>query len=191
MKMLGTQHKMDNREMIISYLVSEEGSVILTDKQKELMHRWDTADDLMRGQRYAPKEVAQLLTKKFDCSPATAWRYMEDASYVYGSTRKTSKNYLLALHAERIQTAIVLAEKQGKKDILPKLYDAYTKAISLLPSETKDNPAPTAIVFSISAEQAGGFLKKDLSPADAARIAEEKLKAKGVYVDFEEILKNV
>jgi len=187
MKMLGNQYKTDNREMIISYLVSEEGSVVLTDKQKELMHRWDVADDLMRSRRYTGNEVAKVLSKKFEYSVSVAFRDMEDARFVYGSTRKSNKQYLLALHVDRIEAAIVLAEQQGRKEILPKLYEVYTKALDKLPEDSKENNAPAAIIFNISTNQSLNLLPQDMTAADAARTAENKLTAKGLRLDIDDI----
>lgn len=182
-RMLSPAQRKSNQEMIIEYLVSPPGTVELTEKQRELFERWKLADQLLRAGRYTTKEVAQILAKQSDI--ATAWRDIDDARYVFGSTRKSNKTYLLQVHVERIEASIMLAKRVGRDDLLPKLYDAYTKAISMLPDDVKENVAPAAIIFNITEHNVTALTPDPLTAQEAENVLNKYLEDNNITLDID------
>jgi K+-transporting ATPase c subunit len=193
-KMLDSEHKKSNQEMIIDYMISESGAVALTPKQEELLERWTKADELLRTGRFNSREVANALVKIFASaskgySIATAWRDIEDARYVFGSTRKSNKTYRLAGHLDRIEEAMIVAQRSGDLKLLPKLFDAYTYALSMLKDDENKQQLPTAIIFNINMQNGSQLLDANFTPAEAQEQAKNALEAKGLsteYLDYED-----
>jgi len=148
---LVTDGKVDNREVIINYLTEPEGSVVLSEFQRELLKRWNYADDLMRSNVYSIREVEEMLVKKFEYSINTARNDVYDARTIFGTTRPVNKKYLLLIHAGRIEEMMIMAGQDGDFKNYAALAKEYTNAIKELPDDSKKKPAPTAIIFNLPA----------------------------------------
>lgn len=178
-KMMSANGKKSNLDVLIEYYVSEEGSVVLTAKQEELRVRIDQANDLLRDGKFSTREVARLLTKKFGIALSTAFKDIEGCRYVFGKTKKPGKYYNLNAHIEEISETIIWAKRNGREDLLPKLYNARTLALDRLPDDGKEVPAPAAIILNIT-QTNNTFLPPDFSPEDAQEAAKARLKERGV-----------
>lgn len=189
-KLLDTEHKKSHQERIIDYLVSDGRSLELTEHELYLLKRWRKADDFLGANRYTSKEVVHLLVKYFQSeergySIATAYRDIDDARFVFGSTRKMNKPYRLHAHLERLEEMMIYWQKKDGK-VFQKLADSYTYALSLIKDEGVEKPATPVIVLNFGA---GDFLPSDFTPADAEEVAKEVLENRGIasdYLDFEE-----
>lgn len=178
--MLESEDKIDNREAIINYLITDPGTVQLSEKQQKLLERWEFADKQMRSRKYRKPELLNILMKRFDIQRATANRDISDAQYVFSSVNKPNKNYLLAIHVDRIEDACVWAQQEGHFKLIPFLFAELTRAIKELPAEEQGNPTPAAIVFNIGAVNLGALTKEPMTDAEAFEIAKKRLEQKGV-----------
>lgn len=96
-----------NRDQIQLYLVSEEGTVPLTDKQKELLDRWSYADELIRQKEIRTREVqATMIIKKYGVSRATAYQDIVNAEAVFASSTPLNKRYRIQSRIEFIEQKI-------------------------------------------------------------------------------------
>lgn len=181
-KMLARQTKETSEDVIIRYYCSPQGMVELTEEQEAMRQRWEMADDLIRSNKYTAKQVASMLSNYFGTGVATARRDMDSAKTVFGSARPVNKRYLLAMNVELIQDAIVAVKKLGKPELLPKLFDSFTKAVMALPEDKGTAKAPTAIIFNIGKVEAEHLNINQISESDAERIARER----GAIIDLEE-----
>ncbi|OLY92283.1 hypothetical protein SAMN05444008_11549 [Cnuella takakiae] len=94
------------REAIELYLVSEEGTVTLTDKQQELLQRWEYADELIRQKEIRKREaIAKLIMFKFKVSRTTAYQDIVNAEHVFASSTPLNKRY-------KVQTRIEFLEEK-------------------------------------------------------------------------------
>lgn len=122
-----------NREAIELFLVSEEGSVELTDKQNDLLRRWTYADEVIRkGEVRGRETIAQLLIMKFKVSRATAYQDIVHAEQVFSSSTPLNKRFRIGLRIEFLEKKIdELYELQDNMSAvmleksLQKYYDCY------------------------------------------------------------------
>lgn len=187
-KMLDNKRKKSNIEQIISYLSTEEGAVILTDKQEEMLARLRQADDLLRKNKHSTKEVAKILLDIYkdrgvSYSTATAWRDIDDARAVFGTTRTVNKNYLVTSHIDEIDEAIKIAKSTQNFKLLPLLFDCKTKAIAHLPDDDSRKNAPPAIIFNITNNTA--IIGNEMSDDEAEQVVKEMMADKNIVVDVE------
>ncbi len=96
----------DNREAVELYLVSEEGSVSLTDKQKGLLNRWEYADELIRQNMWRREEISLMIQRKFTVSRATAYQDIVNAENIFSSSTPLNKRYRIQLRIELLETQI-------------------------------------------------------------------------------------
>lgn len=185
MKMLDRNSgKKSNIEAIVDYLVGAEGSVVLTDLQEAMMKRMRKADDLLYSGHHTHKEVADIIAKMFNQSRTQSRTDIENAKFVFGSTRKANKPYLLALHTERIESAIVMAQRAGRHDLVPKLFDSYTKAARALPDDPDESNESTAIIFNLTQNNLTVLTDSGINSESARVIAQKRLAEKGIVIDL-------
>lgn len=187
--MLDFDRKKSNVEVIIDYVSTEPGTVELTEKQSELLERFQKADELMRKNVHSSKEIANIMVKVFQTkeknySVRTAFKDMEDARYIFGSTRKTNKNYLVAAHLDEIDEAIKQMKSQGKIKELTLLFEVRTKALSQLRDDDASKRSAPAIVFNITNTQ--NVLNVAISEEEAEEAVREKMASKGITIDLDD-----
>ena len=183
MRLAGFAQARSNQEVVIDYLISQEGSVMLNDEQEMLLRRWQAADDIMRELKYRPKEAAQMLATRFGISISIAYKALADAAHVFGTTRKKNKPYLLALQIERIEALVILLERKGKHDILVKLLDTYTNALKLLPDDQEEKKIPSTIIFNVTHNEIKHVSDVELTPAEANEIVAKRMASWGVEIE--------
>ena len=105
--------KSTDTDAIIEYMRGNAGQ--LSDKQKELLDRYDFADNQIRG-LVKESEVAEMLQTKFGISRATAYRDIIATKRVFGSITRQEKEYYRRLVIELCAEAFKLgrAQKDGK-----------------------------------------------------------------------------
>jgi hypothetical protein len=100
-------NKDSNREAIELYLVSEEGSIDLTDQQKKLLLRWEYADELIRQKEIRDRETqARMIMRKFEVSRTTAFQDIVNAEAIFASSTPLNKKYRIGLRIEFLEKKI-------------------------------------------------------------------------------------
>lgn len=96
-----------NREAIELFLVSEEGSVELSEKQKQLLQRWQYCDELIRRNEMTRESIAKLLMFKFKpLSRTTAYQDIVNTEAVFSSSTPLNKKYWIQNRIEFLQMKI-------------------------------------------------------------------------------------
>lgn len=186
---LGVDAKSSNMEVIVDFLTQEAGTVELNKTQKELLDRWDFADNLIRMRKYKKTEITKMLMKKFDIGVSTARSDLADAEFVFGSTRKFSKIYHLSNHIDHLEDLIVLAEREGDKDILVKLLYLRMKSIAMMPEEMQKEVNPTKLIFNLTQNNTVNelYMPDKFTEEDAKKLAASKLHKLGIDLDLLEL----
>lgn len=186
MRLLSTEGKLYNREVIIQYLVGEAGTVKLNPEQENLLQRWSAADDMMRNMETGPNEIALALMKKFEYSVATARRDISNAQYVFGSMNVADKRYVISRHLDLIDDCIRKAIAAGKDKLWPILLQVKNKAIEMMPDTQKTDTTPAALIFNIHVTQAADLGAGTITQADAEENVKNYLKTLGEIIPFED-----
>lgn len=149
----GVRAKRSSMEIIIDYLTQEVGVVELNDEQQEMLDRWNFCDNLTRSGKYKKKEIEKMIMKKFNVGISTARTDVRHTEEVFGASLKMSKNYLLAVHRDRIDDFIVDLKRLGMWNEIPKLFDSYTKAVMAMPEKVEEHAVPVPLIFNITESQ--------------------------------------
>lgn len=182
-----------NREVIEQYLVAEEGTVDLTEKQKELLDRWTFADEKIRENNGKLKRegIANLIINRFGVNRSTAYQDMVNAEHIFSTSAPLNKRYRVALRIEFLENQIRLAATDNDhfsvaqlEKVLQKYYEQYP---DLTPRETPKAPHfhinGNAVVDSIiSTGEADAILDKQLEKLELIDDGIED-------IDFEEVEK--
>jgi hypothetical protein len=178
----------NNREIIKEYLVAGGAGIELSDKQKELLTRWEIADEKIRENmgKLTRSEIADIIKNTCNVSLCTAKSDMVNAEYVFSSSNPLNK-------AHRISMRIEFLEKQSRLASIAKDYKAVgmiersiEKYIQQYPELTPVE-TPKTLIFNFDVDQ----IKDLLMPIDQAMlIGDMAIKKKeeeiGEYLDFEE-----
>jgi hypothetical protein len=96
-----------NREVIELYLVSDPGTVELNDQQKQLLKRWEYADELIRIKEIRTRELqSQMIMRLFNVSRTTAYQDIVNAEAVFASSTPLNKKYRIGLRIEFLEKKI-------------------------------------------------------------------------------------
>jgi hypothetical protein len=96
-----------NREVIELYLVNDPGTVELNDQQKQLLKRWEYADELIRIKEIRTRELqAQMIMRLFNVSRTTAYQDIVNAEAVFASSTPLNKKYRIGLRIEFLEKKI-------------------------------------------------------------------------------------
>jgi hypothetical protein len=90
-----THKKIDGGLEKISAFLNTKGAKALSPALEKRLDKIDFVDNLLRNGR-SPKQVLVFMQKRFkeeNISRATAYRYMADAKYVYGTINREDKEY--------------------------------------------------------------------------------------------------
>lgn len=88
-------------------------SVVLSDKEKEVLSRWETAFTFMRKHRTVSQTVDLLMRFFPDISKVTAYRDVVNAQRLFGSVMESNKEGLRHLLTEFCMDLIARAKKNG------------------------------------------------------------------------------
>jgi ABC-type uncharacterized transport system fused permease/ATPase subunit len=94
-----------HKEKIIQYLVNAGEGTDLSDKQKELLARWEFADETLRREmgKSNRSSIAQLIVSKFKVSLATAKSDIVCAEEVFSSSNPLNKKHRILLRIEFLE----------------------------------------------------------------------------------------
>lgn len=117
-----------NKEIITRFLSDSESGIELTDKQNEMLIRWEFADEKIRDHmgRSSRQKIAELIRDHFNVSINTAKNDMVAAEEVFSSSNPLNKRH-------RIQLRVEFLEKQSRLAALAddfKSVGAIEKSIS-------------------------------------------------------------
>jgi len=128
-----------------------DGDITLTAPEEEILHRWLYCDKLLLQRKYKEEQIIEKIVDTYGVSKYTAKNDIYQAQALMGGVIKPNKKYLLHHHAE----GIMLFIERCKLDkslvyLVPKLLDAYTKAVIAMPDEiNKDKMPPPQMNFFI------------------------------------------
>jgi hypothetical protein len=120
--------------------IQNPDTIVLSDKEKEILDRWDVADNLLRTTA-TEAVVVEKLCYKFKYSSSQARKDIKDAKYFFGSQRKIEKNYERHWAIERIKDAILKAELDRDYKSLAHLFREF-RAYTGIDKDDAKTPKP-------------------------------------------------
>lgn len=181
MRMITMDARTDTRELLVQYLLAEEGTVQLTPVQLKQLERVEEADRLIRGGRFPRQEDREtILARKYNISRSTARNDLATAEYIFGRSRKRDKNYLMSNHIDFLDQCIKKAQRAGDMRSMVMLIAEKTKAIKELPDYTSANTAPAAIIFNIYSSDINDLTDVEMNADVARKNAMEYLKDRDI-----------
>jgi hypothetical protein len=151
---MGKQHADKTIEKLRDYLLSDEGTVYLTDREEELLKMVRMANDLFNAHKFSSWQIAKMVSRAFDCSTETAQMVLRDAQILFGSTAIYSRNYMAGLHLDEVIHDMAVARENGDTETLLRLHVIKNRIIELLPLESAGkNTAPAVINYFIYKDQ--------------------------------------
>lgn len=187
MRLVTGEARTDTKDILVQYLVSEPGTVELTQKQQELLERATEADRLMRSGRYSRRQMELMLCKKFDYSIDTGRNDLYLAEYLWGNSVKRNKSYLLSNHIDQIDDCIRAARDAGDQKNLAVFMELRGKAIKELSDEDTANTRPAAIIFNFTMDGNSLFDGAPMTGEAAKKAAADFLGKDEEEIEFEEI----
>lgn len=159
--------KKDAFSRIVRFM--DKADITLSADEENIMQRWFYCGALIRQKLMNHEEMVEDLCKKFSISKFTAISDINQTHKLNGRIIQINKKFLLHLHLERIDKVIQSnLSKTDALEILPKLFDSYTKAIQAIPEDTTaDKQPPPQFIFNLAPGQT----------IDGVMPAEEALKA--------------
>jgi hypothetical protein len=123
--------------------------VELSDFQKQLLIRWEYADQKIRENmgKLNRADIAQLLVNKFGVSLSTAKSDLVNAEYVCSSSNPLNKAYKIQLRIEFLERQIRLAAANNDGSTVAKLEKVLAYYIEISP-ETIPVEVPKTLIFS-------------------------------------------
>lgn len=173
MKSLG-KGEMESRERIMSVLGGKE--LMLTQAEEDMKERWMYCDDLIRTRQYSRAQIVNMIVEKFAVSKSVAAKDIGDTHFVFGSTTKYNKNYLIILHIDECDKFIRenITNKEMYDQVI-KMYDIRRKYIEMMEKDgvAADLP-PVAIQFVLNKQT---NLNISMSPEEAMAEARKLISA--------------
>lgn len=163
--------KQDAFSRILRFMTKAD--VTLTAVEEVILDRWVYCDVLLRSRVRSTDEIIEAIVAKWGVSKYTAINDVNATQKLFAKSRQISKKYLLHHHIEEIG---LLIQKAGMKekymDLMPRLFDSYTKAIEALPDEeVADKQPPPQFIFNLApGQQLGATLPVDEAMKQADEI---------------------
>lgn len=151
-----------------------KSDITLSAQEEVILDRWVYCDVLLRGRIMTHDEVVQKMVDTWSISRFTALNDINQTQRLFERARQVSKKYLLHHHIEQIGLTIQKAAGNSEQmELMPKLFDSYTKAIAALPDDhVADKQPPPMFVFNLPA---GQQMDAPLSAEEAMKAADELL----------------
>lgn len=180
--------KKSNLEVVMDYLSSEPGAVILDAHQEFLLQRLEYVDTLFSSGKHSVKDIANMMFKKFNSdtqklSLIQCRRDVQDAEFAFGSTRRSNRAHKIYRHVDRIEALIIAATQNGQLELVIKLNENLNKALALLPEDKVGQRAPTQIVMNITQNNISQISDNPMSDEDAEEIVRKKFELKGIVLN--------
>jgi len=164
-----------------------DGDIVLNAEEEEILLRWIYCDKQILQRKYTEKQIIDKIVENFGVSSYTALRDIYQTQALFGAAIKANKKYLLHHHAENI----LLTIERYKTDkslvhLVPKLFEAYTKAVVAIPDEINNNtqPPPQMNFFILPGQQVSNVKSFE----DAIANISKRMNSNNIQdADFEDI----
>lgn len=178
-----THKKIDGGLEKICAFLQTKGAKPLSKTLEKRLDKIDFVDNLIRNGN-SPKQVLVYLQKRFkedEISRATAYRYIADAKYVYGTINRESKDYWRGVLIDLILETRRLARRDQDYKVMASCEANLFRALGL-DKEDQDLPQldkiqPPVQIYQIQ----NNFIEKygNILPEDVLKAAKKlKIKAK-------------
>lgn len=117
----------------------EEDESLLSEKDQELKHRWESAFSLLLN-FHSREQAVKKLQGMFDISRVTAYRDIANALSLFGDIHKSRKEGWRYVIFEYNMTLLQIATKDKSLDIMGKCIDRMIKLADLDKEESSFNP---------------------------------------------------
>jgi hypothetical protein len=140
----------NNKEVIKQYLIAAGEGIELTEKQKELLMRWEFADETIRTNmgKISRGEIANIIATRWDISQATAKSDMTCAEDVMSSSNPLNKKHRFALRVEFLEKQSRLAAAANNFDAVAKIEKSIAFYLDRYPDTIAARARPQ-IVYNI------------------------------------------
>lgn len=164
----------NNREAIQAYLVAG-GQGELTDKQKELLLRWEFADEMIRTNmgKLSRSDIANLIVSRFKVSLATAKADMVSAEEVMSSSSPMNKKHRMQLRVEFLEKQSRLAAAANDHKAVAMIEKSIAFYLDKYPDTTSPQVAKPVTFILMNGKD---IVDDILSVEDAEFTIEEALK---------------
>ncbi len=182
------KEKTDAISRIQRFMSNQESGVVLTGEEEKILSRLIYANALLSERKYNQEAIIERIREKFSVSPWTARNDIDNTYSLFSSVTEDYKRYTLKHHIEDIEKKIRQWENdKSMAHLLPKLYEARTRAIVAMPVklERPDLPPPV-IVLNLT----GNIIQSGLTADQARAQADELLKFEDkeiTDIDHEEV----
>jgi hypothetical protein len=167
--------RMNNRDIVLAYVEAEGEGIQLTSKQQQLHDDWAKVDELLRDNvgKKRRGEIVGLIMRKCQVSRATAFNYIIDAQYVFGSLTRIDKQYFIQNRIEVLERRIKQCMESGDDKSAAAYEKSLVKYIEMYPDNRK-NESPRTLILAMGSKE---DLEKGAMPIeDAEFIIENALK---------------
>ncbi len=168
------ENKQASFEVIRKHLFDEDGDLVqLTQKQSEMMERWNYAIELRTCQQLTTKDIIPMMMMKFGVERTTAFNDLGYAEALFGYSTPLNKRYRIGARIDYLEDKIKLCyEKEEYKaaaileSCLLKYYEEYP--------ELKKQETPRTLNFVYAPKEQSTLIPDLPSISDAEVILMEK-----------------
>jgi hypothetical protein len=162
----------NNREEIKEYLMAG-GIGELTEKQHDLLLRWEFADEKIRENmgKLSRDEIANLVVTRFKVSKCTAKSDLVNAEYVFSSSNPLNKAHRIGLRIEFLEKQIRLAAQASDFKAVAMMERSLSKYLEIYP-ETTPVEVPKNLIFNFDVTKLADRL---VDQSDAEEIIDQQL----------------
>jgi hypothetical protein len=164
--------------------------VMLSAEEDIILKRWVHADKLILQRKFTTLQIIEKLVELFSVSRYTAQNDIRLTHALFSQTRAMSKQYILSHHIEDIQLTIEKYKlDKSLAHLVPKLYDALTKALALLSEEVskEKTPVPTVYIGTMNVNSEDADDKISFEDAKARWEQKKQKRSQTDYTDFEDV----
>ena len=183
LKLADDGEKKNSLDTLVDYLSAEEGAILLSDKQQQLLERIEKADALFSTNKYTQKEIAKIMADHFSQSISQSRKDIEAAEYVMGTAKRFNKRAKLTRHIDRIEDLIIKLLREGRYELAKGFIDSYTKAIAEMPEDKSGSTAPGMIIMNFNHNIHNQMTDTPIGEEKAFEIARKRLADQGVNIE--------
>jgi hypothetical protein len=176
--------RVNNRDIILAYVEADGEGIPLTGKQQQLHDDWAKVDEILRnnvGRKKRGELVAMIMEKCSLKSRSSAFNYINDAQYVFGSLTKIDKQYFIQNRMEFLERQIKLCSDAGDHKSAANYEKSLTKYVEMYPDSRKDESPRTLLLMMGKKEDI-----ETMATEDAEFAIEEALKQIPDAADIEQ-----
>lgn len=162
-----------NLEVIKEFLLAGGEGIELTEKQQQLLSRWEFADEKIRENmgKLSRAEIAKMLVYKFGVTLRTAKADLVNAEEVFSSSNPISKAYHIGIRIEFLEKQIQRAANDKDYKAVAAMERTLAKYIEIYPDITPVE-VPKTLVFSFDVEK---LMPKVVEVSEAEDLIDKQL----------------